>query len=64
MSSTTATTSTHDKVEGSVHELKGGLKEKIGRMTNNPNLEDEGAGERVGGTVEKKIGQIKQIFEK
>jgi uncharacterized protein YjbJ (UPF0337 family) len=33
-------------------------------MTNNPNLEDEGTGERVGGTVEKKIGQIKQVFEK
>ncbi len=64
MASTTETTSTHDKVEGGVHEVKGGLKEKIGRMTNNPNLEDEGTGERVGGTVEKKIGQIKQVFEK
>ncbi len=57
------TTSTHDEVEGNVHEVKGGIKEKIGRMTNNPNLEDEGTSERVGGTVEKKIGQVKRVFE-
>lgn len=60
----TVTSSTHDKVEGKVHEVKGAVKEHIGRATNNPNLEDEGTAERVNGTVEKKVGQIKQVFEK
>jgi uncharacterized protein YjbJ (UPF0337 family) len=60
----TTTTSTHDKVEGKVHEIKGAVKEHIGRATNDPNLMDEGTDERVSGTVEKKIGQIKQVFEK
>ena len=60
----TTTTSTHDKVEGKVHEVKGSVKEGIGRATNNPALEDEGTDERVSGTVEKKIGQIKDVFTK
>jgi uncharacterized protein YjbJ (UPF0337 family) len=60
----TVTSSTHDKVEGKVHEVKGAVKESIGRATNNPNLEDEGTAERVNGVVEKKVGDIKKVFEK
>ncbi len=58
------TTSTHDQVEGKVHEVKGSIKEKIGQMTNNPSLEDEGTAERIQGTIEKKIGEIKQVVNK
>jgi uncharacterized protein YjbJ (UPF0337 family) len=58
------TTSTHDQVQGKFHEVKGAVKESIGRATNNPALEDEGTDERVTGTVEKKVGQVKQVFEK
>jgi uncharacterized protein YjbJ (UPF0337 family) len=57
------TTSTHDEVEGNVHEAKGTIKQKIGQLTNNPNLEDEGTAERINGTVERKIGQVKKVFE-
>ncbi len=53
-----------DQVKGKVHEVKGDLKEKAGRATNNPDLEAEGAGESLGGTVQKKVGQIKKVFEK
>ncbi|HEX4322053.1 MAG TPA: CsbD family protein [Acidobacteriaceae bacterium] len=59
---TRPTTSTHDEVEGKVHEVKGAIKEKIGHATNNPNLQDEGTAERINGTVEKKIGQVKKVF--
>jgi uncharacterized protein YjbJ (UPF0337 family) len=59
---TNTTTSTHDQVEGKVHEVKGTLKEKIGHVTNNPQLEDEGTAERINGKVEKKIGDIKKVF--
>ncbi len=62
--STSVTSSTHDKVEGAVHEAKGAIKEKFGQMTNNPDLQDEGTAERVSGTIEKKVGDIKKVFEK
>jgi uncharacterized protein YjbJ (UPF0337 family) len=56
--------STKDKVEGVVHDAKGALKEKIGRATNNPNLEAEGQDEKVGGKIQKKVGDIEKVFEK
>jgi uncharacterized protein YjbJ (UPF0337 family) len=65
MTSTTSTTSsTHDRVEGKVHEVKGAVKEKIGQATNNPNLQDEGTAEKINGTVERKVGDIKKVFGK
>ena len=62
--STSTTTSTHDRVEGKVHEVKGAIKEKVGQMTNNPNLQDRGQDEKVAGKIQKKIGQIEKVFEK
>jgi uncharacterized protein YjbJ (UPF0337 family) len=56
--------STKDQLEGSFHEIKGKIKEEAGQMTNNPNLEDEGQIERLGGTVQKKVGQIEKVLEK
>jgi uncharacterized protein YjbJ (UPF0337 family) len=61
---TSTTTSTHDRVEGKVHEVKGAIKEKIGQATNNPNLQDEGTAEKINGTVERKVGDIKKVFGK
>ena len=56
--------STKDKVEGALHDAKGTVKEKIGRVTNNPNLEAEGQDEKVGGKIQKKVGDIEKVFEK
>jgi uncharacterized protein YjbJ (UPF0337 family) len=56
--------STKDEIQGKLHEAKGKIKEKAGQMTNNPNLEAEGTGEKVGGKIENKVGQIKKVFEK
>jgi uncharacterized protein YjbJ (UPF0337 family) len=56
--------STKDKVEGATHELKGAVKEKIGRATNNPKLEDEGTDEKIGGKIQKKVGDIEKVIEK
>ena len=56
--------STTDQAAGTLHEVKGALKEKAGEIANNPDLAAEGQAERVGGTVRKKIGQIEKIFEK
>jgi uncharacterized protein YjbJ (UPF0337 family) len=63
-SSTGVTSSTHDETEGKVHQVKGSIKEGIGKLTNNPNLHDEGTAEKVDGKIEEKIGQVKRVFEK
>jgi uncharacterized protein YjbJ (UPF0337 family) len=52
--------STKDKAEGAMHDAKGTVKEKIGQVTNNPNLEDEGTAEKIGGKVQKKVGDIEK----
>ena len=54
--------STKDKVEGALHQAKGTVKEQIGHATNNPDLEDEGTAEKVGGKVQKKVGQVEKVF--
>ena len=37
--------STEDQAEGKFHEVKGKIKEKVGKAAKNPNLENEGARE-------------------
>jgi uncharacterized protein YjbJ (UPF0337 family) len=54
--------STKDKAQGTFHEVKGKVKEKIGRATNNPDLEAEGQVEKLTGKVEKKVGQVKKVL--
>jgi len=56
--------STENRVAGKIHEVKGALKEKAGKVTNNPDLEDEGTGEKIAGKVQKKIGQVQKVIEK
>jgi uncharacterized protein YjbJ (UPF0337 family) len=56
--------STKDQVQGAFHEAKGKVKEKVGHATNDPNLEAEGQGEKVGGKVQKKVGQVEKVIEK
>jgi uncharacterized protein YjbJ (UPF0337 family) len=56
--------STKDKIKGAVHDAKGALKEKIGHATNNPDLAAEGQDEKVGGKIQKKVGDIEKVFEK
>jgi uncharacterized protein YjbJ (UPF0337 family) len=53
--------STKDKAKGKFHEVKGKVKEKIGRATNNPNLEAEGSGEKIGGKILRKIGEVEKV---
>lgn len=50
--------SSENQIVGKVQEVKGKIKEKVGRPTNDPDLETEGIGEKIGGKVQKKIGQV------
>jgi len=54
--------SIRDKAEGTFHEVKGKIKEILGELSDNPELEAEGAGEKVAGQVQKKIGQVKEVL--
>ena len=56
--------STTDEAAGTLHEVKGAVKEKAGQIANDPDLAAEGQAERLGGTVRQKIGQIEKVFEK
>jgi uncharacterized protein YjbJ (UPF0337 family) len=56
--------STKDQIKGKFHEVKGEVKEKAGRVVNDPDLEAEGHSENLAGKVQKKIGQIKEVFER
>ena len=53
-----------DKIEGAVHEAKGKIKEKVGQVINNPDLAAEGQDENIAGKVQKKVGEVKRVFEK
>ena len=54
--------STQNEIAGKVHEVKGTIKEKVGQLTNDPDLEGEGTGEKIGGKVQKKIGQVQKVL--
>lgn len=58
------TQSTNDKISGTLHEVKGKVKETAGRLTNNPDLTAEGQSEQLAGTIQKKVGDIEKVFEK
>jgi uncharacterized protein YjbJ (UPF0337 family) len=57
-------TSTKDRIQGKIHEVKGKVKEKAGQVIGNPDVESEGQAEKLAGKVGKKIGQIENLFEK
>ena len=56
--------STKDQAEGKFHQVKGKLKEVAGKLSDNPNLEGEGLGEKIAGKVQNKLGQVEKVLEK
>ena len=43
--------------------MKGKVKEETGKATGNPDLRDRGKAEKTGGKVQRKIGDVKKVFE-
>ncbi len=43
--------SSKDEVAGRIHEVKGAVKEKAGKLTNNPDLEAAGSVEKMAGKI-------------
>jgi uncharacterized protein YjbJ (UPF0337 family) len=48
-----------DQVKGRVEEAKGKIKETTGRAVGNPDLEDRGTMQKVGGNLQKNFGDLK-----
>jgi uncharacterized protein YjbJ (UPF0337 family) len=53
-----------NEIAGKIHEVKGKIKEKAGQMTNNPDLEGKGIGEKIAGKVQNKLGQAEKVLGK
>ena len=56
--------STENEIAGKVHEVKGTIEEKVGQLTNDPDLEGEGVVENITGKVQKNIGSVEKAVEK
>ena len=56
--------STQDNTEGKWHKVKGKIKQVAGKAVGNRDLEAEGKAENVGGKVQEKIGEIKNLVGK
>jgi uncharacterized protein YjbJ (UPF0337 family) len=54
------TQSAKEEIKGRIRELKGEMKEKPGRLTNNADLTAEGEDENLADRVRKKVGQIEK----
>ena len=56
--------STQDKTEGTAKDLKGKVKQTVGKAVGNPNLQDEGTLDRAEGKAQKKAGDVKKVFNR
>ena len=56
--------SIRDKAEGLLHQVKGRVKQTTGKLTDNPELEADGAGEKIAGKAQRKVGQGKKVLGK
>jgi uncharacterized protein YjbJ (UPF0337 family) len=56
--------STKDQVAGKIHEFKGKAKEIAGKVTDNPRLESEGTVEKISGSIQQKVGEVKKVLGK
>jgi uncharacterized protein YjbJ (UPF0337 family) len=57
-------TSTKDRIKGSFHEVKGTIREQVGKATNDRTLKAEGKAEKNVGKVQQRIGQAKETVAK
>jgi uncharacterized protein YjbJ (UPF0337 family) len=56
--------STKDNAEGKMHQVKGKIKETVGKVVGNENLEAEGKVENLHGKVQEKLGKVEKAVGK
>jgi uncharacterized protein YjbJ (UPF0337 family) len=55
---------TKDEAAGKLREVTGAAKQRLGRAAGNPDMEARGAGEKAGGKIRKKVGQVEKVLNK
>lgn len=53
-----------DQVKGVARQVKGSVKEAVGKATGNRQTQAEGAGEKIAGKVQKGYGDVKAKIKK
>jgi uncharacterized protein YjbJ (UPF0337 family) len=53
--------STEDEAKGNLHKVKGIIKEKVGELTRNPDLEEDGKAEKDAGKIQNWVGHVKKV---
>jgi uncharacterized protein YjbJ (UPF0337 family) len=48
-----------DRIEGVAHQAKGSMKEGVGKITDNPNLQAKGIAEKAVGKMQDGVGKLK-----
>ncbi|WP_321494799.1 CsbD family protein [uncultured Desulfobacter sp.] len=56
--------STQDNATGKMHQVKGKIKEFVGKLVGNPYLKANGNIENIKGKVQEKRSQIKNVLDK
>ncbi|HUV68891.1 MAG TPA: CsbD family protein [Terracidiphilus sp.] len=56
--------SSENRAKGKMHEVKGAIKEKLGKVTNDPRLQGEGVGEKIAGKIQNTVGHVQKVVEK
>jgi uncharacterized protein YjbJ (UPF0337 family) len=56
--------STDDKTTGKIHEVKGTIKEKVGEIIRNRDLEAEGRAEKNAGKAQNWVGKVEKAVGK
>jgi uncharacterized protein YjbJ (UPF0337 family) len=51
-----------DRIEGAAHQVKGAVKETIGKATGDAKTQAEGAAEKAAGKVQNTVGGAKDAF--
>ena len=54
--------STKDTLKGLTEKIKGNVKEGLGSLSGNRDLEKEGKSDQSKGAARKKLGEIKKVF--
>lgn len=52
--------STKDQVQGKAQEIKGAIKEQVGKIRKDSDLEAEGTADKVSGKVQQVVGKIEK----
>jgi uncharacterized protein YjbJ (UPF0337 family) len=54
--------STKDKIKGLADKIKGNIKEGVGSLSDNRDLEEDGKKDQLKGAAREKVGEIKKVF--